>query len=149
MALESDPFDVQVERWVRKAGTLARAAFQETAQLALGRVKDLTPVDTGFLRANWTVIKQGDAMPVAGDVRAADSLGAIEKARLGDKLLLVNPVVYAARVNYGFVGTDSLGRHYDQKGRHMLEQTISELPQMAKLAVQIVRRDGGFEGSSS
>jgi hypothetical protein len=35
------------------------------------------------------------------------------------------------RVEFGFVGTDSLGRHYNQRGVGMLQQTLAEMPSIA------------------
>jgi hypothetical protein len=37
--------------------------------------------------------------------------------------------IYAARVNYGFVGADSLGRNYNQEGAHFLEAAIAKWPE--------------------
>lgn len=49
--------------------------------------------------------------------------------------VISNPVVYARRVEFGFQGTDDKGRTYHQQGRHMLAQTIAELPAIAQSAV--------------
>lgn len=137
--LSSDPFEVQVEKWVAKAQDRALAAFQATAWDALARVKQLTPVDTGYLRSNWVVLRPGDTLPVAGQI--TDPMETIRKLQLGDKIVLANPVVYARRVEFGFTGTDSLGRHYDQKGRHMMAQTIAEMPRIARAAAARVVYD--------
>lgn len=134
--MSGDPFDVVVTRWVDKAKQKALQAFQATCHNAIARVKELTPVKTGYLRANWTAVGPDGVLPVAGEQQDSDSI--INNLRLGDRLIIVNPVVYAARVNFGFIGTDSLGRHYHQKGKHMVEQTISEMPAIAAAAVQQV-----------
>jgi hypothetical protein len=129
-------FSVDVARWVDKAKKRAEEAFQATAEAAVNRVKDLTPVRTGYLRANWTAIRDGDAEPTPGTV--PDPMTAIDQAPLGSTLVVLNPVVYARRVEYGFVGEDSLGRHYNQPGRHMTQQTVAEMPSIAAAAVQLV-----------
>jgi hypothetical protein len=129
-------FSVDVASWVDKALMRAEQAFQATAQGAVNRVKDLTPVKTGYLRANWTAIHAGDAEPTPGAV--PDAMDAISSAPLGSTLVVLNPVVYARRVEYGFVGEDSLGRHYNQPGRHMTQQTVSEMPSIAEAAVELV-----------
>jgi len=123
-----DPFQVQVERWVAKAKADANAAMMATATDALARVKELTPVVTGNLRANWTIMLQGAADTIDGNVNSQD---VIAKFEVGDQIIIGNPVVYAPRVNWGFTGTDSLGRHYNQNGKYMIEQTVAEMPAIA------------------
>jgi hypothetical protein len=99
---------------------------------AVNRVKELTPVDTGFLRSNWTVMLPGDVEPIAG--RVPDPVAALQRARVGQRITIINPTVYARRIEYGFVGEDSLGRHYHQQGHHMVAQTLAELPSIAERA---------------
>ena len=137
MALE---FSLAVEKWVEKAKGQSDAAFQATALDAVNTVKSLTPVKTGFLRANWTVIRNNDPMPMPARVQSPEAV--IAQLRIGDMMLIVNPVVYAARVEYGFVGDDSLGRHYDQKGVGMMQQTIAMLPEIARRATARVMAGG-------
>jgi hypothetical protein len=48
--------------------------------------------------------------------------------KLGDVFYYTNNAVYARRINYGFVGADSLGRHYNQVGRHMIETAVGYWP---------------------
>lgn len=126
-------FDFMVTRWCDRAGAAAEAVFRTIATDAVNRVKELTPVDTGFLRSNWTAVKQGEEEPVAG--RVPDPASAIQQLRLGQVVVILNPTVYARRIEYGFVGEDSLGRHYNQSGRHMVAQTMAELPAIADRAL--------------
>lgn len=128
----ADPFDVQIGQWVARAKERGRLAFVATAEDALAEVKELTPVKTGYLRANWTAIRAGDAVPVEG--ASPNPAVALAALQLGDKIIIVNPVRYARRVEFGFVGQDSLGRHYDQKGRGMMTQTIADTPRLAQRA---------------
>jgi hypothetical protein len=96
----------------------------------VNRVKELTPVDTGFLRSNWTVIKAGDAQPIAGAV--PDPQTALAGLTPADRIMLINPTIYARRIEYGFVGEDKAGRNYHQQGHHMMAQAIAELPIIAE-----------------
>lgn len=105
-------FEVSIDQWVQKARDRSNQAAAAIAHAAAERLKELTPVVTGTLRAGWQVEQIGP-----------------------DKWAIVNNVVYARRINYGFVGQDSLGRNYDQRGVHMVEQVIQELPDIAKRAV--------------
>lgn len=130
--MEDDPFVVQVRAFVEKAGRLAQAAFRATAQDSVDRVKELTPVDTGNLRANWTTMRGDQVEPVAGRVPPPEE--AVMRLRIGDKLIVLNPVVYARRVEFGFVGEDSRGRYFSQAGRGMVQQTVVEVPAIAERA---------------
>jgi hypothetical protein len=136
----ADSFSLSVEQWVSKAKGLADAAFQATAMDALATVKSFTPVKTGFLRANWTVIKNNDEMPTPAHVQHPEAV--VKDLRIGDRVLIVNPVVYAARIEYGFVGSDSLGRHYNQVGAGMAQRTIALLPEIARKATERVMAGG-------
>jgi Bacteriophage HK97-gp10, putative tail-component len=108
----ADQFEVDISRWVERAKRKMNLAPQAIALALLERLQELTPVVTGTLRAGWQLVKGG---PTRWDI--------------------INNVVYARRINDGFVGQDSLGRSYDQKGEHMVEQVILETPQLAKKAV--------------
>jgi hypothetical protein len=123
-------FSVSVERWVNQRRPHAEEIRIAIAVELVNRVKELTPVDTGFLRSNWTAIKAGDALPIAGAV--PDPQTALAGLTPRDRITIINPTRYARRINYGFVGEDSAGRHYHQQGAHMLEQAMAELPQIAE-----------------
>lgn len=131
-------FSEDVTKWARRMGHRADLFVQVLAVDLVNRVKELTPVDTGFLRSNWTVIKRGDAEPVAGDKDHANDV--IAKAKAGDVLTIINPTKYARRIEYGFVGEDSRGRSYHQQGAHMMQQTIAELPTIAQHVMTRLRR---------
>lgn len=134
-----DPFVVAVDAWIAKAKDRQDRVIQLAAQMALQRIKELTPVDTGNLRANWTIVRGSKAEALAGaEPRPSESEQAILTLRAGDAFTLINPVIYAARINYGFVGTDALGRYYDQPGVHMLEKVVTELPEIFRKAAAII-----------
>ncbi len=126
-------FTTDVSAWCDRAAGRADALLRAIAFDMVSAVQDKTPVDTGFLRSNWTAMLPGDTEPVAG--RVASASAAIDRARVGMVIVIINPVAYARRIEYGFVGEDSLGRHYNQPGRHMVAQTIAEAPQIAQAAL--------------
>jgi hypothetical protein len=116
-AVADSDFEVNISRWVAK-----QKADLETFKTALGeaevtRLKELTPVDTGNLRSRWHVEKITD-----------------------DEIVIINDAEYAHRINNGFIGTDSLGRRYHQRGVHMVEQAIAETPQIVKKAEEDLKR---------
>jgi hypothetical protein len=126
-------FSEDVSRWVNQAVGHTDAALRTIAMDSVNTVKQRTPVVTGFLRSNWTAIIKGQTIPVAG--RVPDPAKAIMTARVGDVIVILNPTVYARRVEYGFVGEDSAGRHYNQQGAHMVAQTMAEMPVIAARAL--------------
>lgn len=126
-------FDVDVSAWVDRALGRATEAFRLTALMAAARVKELTPVKTGNLRASWHDSLNNQSIENSGQGLA------IASAKLGDRINIGTNVVYARRIEYGFVGADSLGRVYNQRGAGMVHQTILELPQIAQRAVLAVR----------
>lgn len=128
------PFDVQVDEWIKGTHQQLDDAYRATALLALARVQQLTPVRTGRLRAAWTISLTAEPTREGN----TDLARTLQDLRAGEPYYIVNPTVYAMRIEYGFVGTDSLGRHYNEKGRHMMEQTIQEMPQIARTATQWV-----------
>lgn len=110
-------FSASVKEFVRKAKVNQGLALRAVGEAALFRVKELTPVRTGYLRAGWAF-----QMPV-------DQISATST------LTIINPVTYAARVEFGFVGADKAGREWHQQGRGMMQQTIAEMPKIAATAL--------------
>ena len=127
-------FAVKVRQWVDKANKNAEKAFRGIATEAVGRVKELTPVDTGFLRANFIDVLSIEAVPKPS--QAPTEGLAIREAKIGDVIYVVNPVPYARRIEYGFAGKDSLGRTFNTRGRGMVQQTVAEMPQIARRVVE-------------
>ncbi len=100
----ADSFELDISRWVAKVQDRIDRAPYAFGYALLAQLQHNTPVVTGRLRAAW----QLEVEP--------------------DHLVISNSVVYARRVNDGFIGADSLGREYHQVGHHMVEQTIAEAP---------------------
>lgn len=83
------------------------------------------------------------AMPpvVEGDKSFTDSgvEMVIQGAEIGDTIYLGFQAAYALRMEYGFVGQDSLGRNYNQRGFGFVEKTGERWPQIVKQAETLVR----------
>ena len=109
----ADDFEVDVSKWAEKAKKDQAEFVRALGENLVTELKTLTPVVTGNLRAGWHV---GEADENHMDID--------------------NGVVYARRVNDGFVGKDSLGRQYHQRGRHMVEQAIVETPEIARKTLE-------------
>lgn len=127
-------FARNVRQFVERAKTRMTLVFRGIGMEAVIRVKELTPVDTGFLRANWIDAESGD-VSLTAQVNPVTGRW-IARVMLGETIYVLNPVPYARRMEYGFVGQDSLGREYDQGGYHMVQQTLAELPEMAARVIE-------------
>ncbi len=131
-------FAANIKKWVDKAKDKGELAFRNIALAAVERTKELTPVDTGFLRANWVAVMSVDAIPKVGEIGPPKN--EIMRAKLGDIIYIVNPVQYARAIEYGFVGQNKSGKYVNRPGRGMVAQTITELPQIADRVVNEIKR---------
>lgn len=118
-------FSASVNRWTKETKERSTEAFRMGILDFFIHLRDTTPIDTGFLRSSLTLGRNG-AVPsgpnaeygsVQNDVQALDVIGQLE---LGDRVTMVYNATYARRVEYGFVGYDSLGRYYNQAGRYWI-----------------------------
>lgn len=84
-----------------------------------------------FLAQKDALIAQGgaDAQYAGRDVGIV-----IAGATLEDAIYLGWQAIYAHRMNFGFVGEDSLGRNYNQSGRHFVERAVAMWPALVKQA---------------
>ncbi len=112
-------FKVGMAKFAEVAKGRLQQFFTEFSQDISGAVKEATPVRTGFLRNSWHVTINGeDAASVSG-------------LKVGDIFGYVNTAVYGPRVEYGFVGTDSLGRKYNQAPRAFVRDTVARADAIA------------------
>ncbi|ACL61752.1 HK97 gp10 family phage protein [Methylobacterium nodulans] len=130
-------FQSQVSEWVRQTEERLTAVFRESAQRVISDMQSRVPVDTGFLKSSLQVSTDApvpaDRKPPPGAAPAYNPTAAtlaIAGAEIGDTLYASYSAVYARRVNYGFVGTDSLGRTYNQAGRHFVGLAAQRWPQI-------------------
>jgi hypothetical protein len=95
----------------------------------------------GEVYANWTGFKKETGFSRASwHIRVNDAPGGIGSYQLGDTISYANSAVYARRLELGFVGTDSLGRHYNQAGRFIVQDVFNRAP--AIFAAAAARIDG-------
>lgn len=107
-------FEIDLEQWVDEAEAQTIEFARAFALRLQARVQERTPVLTGRLRASI----QFD-QPV-------ESWTADEPITLGTN------VEYARRIEYGFVGEDSLGRKYHQTGRGMFAAAVNDASEIAE-----------------
>ena len=87
------------------------------------------PVDTGFLVNSTELRINGGSVAQGGGGAPADFAAGLAGFNAGDEAEAVFTAPYARRINYGFSGTDSLGRAYNQAGRLFVQTALSHWQQ--------------------
>lgn len=133
-------FTLAIDKWIAKAKQAPQDVVLETIQDINEEVVEMQPVITGTLRRSWYAgigripegIQGGNADPVGSMNIVAQGL------EPGQTYYAVNRAVYARRVEFGFVGADSLGRVYNQTGRHTVSAVMTRAPAIAEAAAMRV-----------
>lgn len=138
-------FSAQVRAIVQRAKEDMANVVVTTIQDLNEEVVNATPVKHGNLRGHWTA---GIGAPPNPAFHGADQGGKGTVARLnaavidlqmGQTYYAVNGAAYAARLEYGFVGTDAIGRTYNQAPRAFVRNTIARAPQIAEDALARIK----------
>lgn len=139
-------FSAQVANWTKKTKTAQEHIFRMSVQYLADEIllpKERggnMPVDTGNLRRS--LLASTSAMPAirTGAETFADNGGqialVIAGASANDTLYLGFQAAYARRMEYGFVGADSLGRNYNQAGNHFVSLAVQKWQQIVDKAVK-------------
>lgn len=123
-------------RWAAGSDTLLTALLRNSVQgLAKEAATTLpnggrVPVKTGNL-ARSVVVDNKPPKVIEGLATGDYSLG-IANIRPGEPIYIGWQAKYARRQNYGFVGTDSLGRTYNQSGYGFAEAAAAKWPQIVR-----------------
>ena len=151
----ADAFTVQIDAFVKKAKGRAAEFCSEFAQDIAEEVVRATPYKTGFMRASWQASigkvpggkmkapkKKGKATTAATDAKTVARLNLVASDfKPGEVLYFTNSAVYAKRVHYGFVGTDSLGRKIAQPARPWVTDVVVRSNLIAQKTAQRVAKD--------
>ena len=102
------------------------------------------PVDTGFLRASFRLTAGAPAAinpsTTGGVTYNADAVSVvIAGLEVGQTVYGSYTAVYARRLNYGFVGTDSLDREYNQRGYYFVDLAVQKWQQIVSANVEKLR----------
>lgn len=118
---------------------LLRNSVQELAKVASTTIPNggRVPVKTGNL-ARSVVVDNKPPQVIEGLAKGDFSLG-VAAIKPGDTIYIGWQAKYSRRLNYGFVGADSLGRTYNQAGYGFAEATAAQWP-------AIVAREAGKIG---
>lgn len=155
-------FSAQVSAWAAKSEARMTAVFRDAAQSVAEDVKKTIPnggkmpIDTGFLRAS--LMASTAQMPTLDDSPEKDKSYpddnaqielVIAGAQLGQTIYLGFTAVYARRLEYGFTGTDSLGRTYNQQGLGFVRKSAQKWPLIVKESATKIKARVNSRASAS
>jgi len=129
-------FQLDIARFVDKAKGKTQQFAVEMIQELNGQVVEATPVKTGFLRNSWYASLNGEPQGQGGDGTVAQMNLTASELKIGDTFRASNGAAYAMRIEFGFTGTDSLGRHYDQHPQSFVRATLDRAPIIADEVAQ-------------
>ena len=133
----AETFAAQVEKWARKSEARLLAIQKTAIQSVVEDIVTGTPVDTGFLRASFTVTKgapipidQG-AKPVSGQSYQVQPYAlTINGVRSGDVVYGVFSAAYAIHVEFGSNG---------RAGVRMVGMAVQKWDQHVNEAVRLAK----------
>lgn len=138
-----------VDEWVQQTEKRINAVFRMSTQRMITIMQEAAPYRDGFLRASLVVVVNGDPPAPTrseeqgmGDYNPAQMQMTISNAVAGDRIVAAYTMEYARRLEYGFSGVDSLGRHYNQppiawtrRTAQQWKQIVGEVTEEAKARV--------------
>lgn len=134
-----------IEGYKDKMDKLVRTASYDLIELIVRQ----TPVKTGFLRGSWYVSIGSPESANPGSGNTVATIGAaLESAKAGDTIYFMNGAAYAMRLEFGFVGQDSLGRTYNQQPRAFVRSAVVRWPTIVAAAAQRLAGAGGSGGGA-
>ena len=130
-------------RQIENINQILPRAVTRMAELMAQPIPDggRTPYLTGNLSRSVTISASGPMSRGGGELRYSrqDFASASKAVAATGKAWIAYRAVYAHRVNYGFVGADSLGRVYNQSGRGFLEANLAKWPSVLAGVVKELR----------
>lgn len=143
-------FAAQVSAWADATLEEMRLVVVQSVLELEATAKELTPVKDGNLLNSYVVsltgmppMHKGDAPIVAGQ----DTAAALAGFELGGTIYLGITARYAARIEYGFTGVDSLGRYYDQKPAAYLRRATQNWQAIVDRNARRAQARAGFSQS--
>lgn len=97
------------------------------------------PFQTGNLSRSLTASTSGMPKTSTQPSSGSNATAVIATLRPGQGIYLGYQAKYAKRLEFGYVGADSLGRVYNQEGHHFVQRAVNMWPQLVFQAVQEVR----------
>ena len=136
----ADSFAAVVGKWASQSEARLDAVRNRAIELLATEMANTipnggrVPFQTGNLARSILASTQG--MPRTSDAQFSGSNVGLVTATLNanQPVWLGYQANYAKRQNFGFIGSDSAGRVYNQAGHHFIEAAIAEWPRLVKQA---------------
>lgn len=133
-------FSDSIRQWAQKSNEHLTAVRRRSIELLAEEMATTRPQGgrvpflTGNLARSLLASTNGPVMMSNGPY-AGGNVGAVTATlSLATPVWLGYQANYAHRQNYGFVGTDALGRSYNQAGAHFVEYAIQMWPSLVERA---------------
>lgn len=146
----SGPFTTQIRNWARNTDQNMNLAFEASVFDLVEEINrpinkgGRMPVKTGYLRSSVSASSVGTPklIPQKRSEMAwrAAVTNAVRGSRRTGKLWLAWTAPHANRMNFGFVGYDSLGRYYRQVGLFFIDYGTAKWSQIFRSNLQTLRR---------
>jgi hypothetical protein len=140
-------FAAQVDAWCKESEDRLLMVFKRAVDLLAEEMTrtrgngGALPHRTGNLMRSMAA--RINALPPGGSpgqVFGGGDVGAVvAQALIGDSISLGFQANYARRLNYGFVGQDSLGRNFNQSGAGFVERAAAMWPALVARAAAELR----------
>lgn len=136
-----------IDSWTKETEQRMTAVWRQSID-DLAEVMNRTRANGGrlpHLTGNLmrSLLASTSAMPATGEPGAqyaGTDIGLTTSGLQLDQTIWIGyQAIYARRLNYGFVGEDSLGRNYNQAGAHFVEGAIAEWPNIVRMAVSKIK----------
>jgi hypothetical protein len=143
-------FNANVSKWAKQFKIDMDALARQSCMSVSYRVVRRTRVDTGFLKGSWQPSltspnpgpRKAGAAPGNGANQAMIA-AVCAGMKAGDRFWMVNNAAYALRIEFGFVGEDSIGRVYNQQGDYNVTKAMKAWPQIVGRVAKSLVSAGG------
>lgn len=138
-------FSALIDDWIKQTEQRIDAVYARSVEL-LGEEMTRTVNEGGrvpFKDGNLyrSLLASTSAMPKTSEGPfSGDNVGLVAATlKANQSVWLGYQAGYARRLEFGFVGADSLGRVYNQEGRHFVTGAIAEWPNIVDKAIKEIK----------
>lgn len=123
---DPEQFVKDVAYWRNRAEENLIGSIRAVIRSLVRDIEATTPVDTGVLKSSYYAARNSrEPRGAPGGGSLGNVIAVIDRMKLGDSFTMANVAPYALRVEFGFVGQDSIGRNYNQLGRYWVAGALA------------------------
>jgi hypothetical protein len=138
---------IDIDRIINKAKENGAAVARKVALELQARVIEKSPVDKGFLRANWNVsLNLMDtaeySSDISGSTAIARGVGELFSFKVGDSIYITNNLPYVGKLEFGLYGDgEKTSGGYSKQApqgfvRITYKEVINDLDKIGRSAVK-------------